>query len=592
MKQKAIIYQLLPRLFTNYCPTPIVNGTIEQNGSGKLNHITDRILEYIRSLGTTHVWYTGIIEHAHDADYTAYGIARHNPHVVKGHAGSPYAITDYYDIDPDLAENVADRMEEFRALVERTHRAGMKVIIDFVPNHVARQYASDAKPDGIEDLGQGDDSDMFFSPTNNFYYIPRQQFAPRVDMGHGQDAYVEFPAKASGNDCFNAFPNVNDWYDTIKLNYGVDPWNGHRHFDPVPPTWMKMLHILRYWASKGIDGFRCDMVHMVPIEFWRWAIPKVKDNYANTIFIAEIYDVGLYRPFIEAGFDYLYDKVNLYDTLRAIECHEVSAARITSCWQTVEGIGHNMLNFLENHDEQRFASPQYAGDPWKVVPSLVVSSMISTGPMMIYAGQELGEPGTDAEGYSGYDGRTTIFDYWSIPSLRKFLDRGKCNGRMPESIDKLRDTYSRILTMCNTEAAVREGRFFDLMYVNYNNPRLNPHRDYAFIRATDDELLIILVNFGDSDRDMEVNIPRHAFDYLCYPEGYADMIDLLEGQQVEKKSIMSDKPFTAKVKAHGASIWKVLKVNIRPDDRHGIDTARQKTSKKPVARTVRKSKKA
>ena len=269
MSTKPIIYQLLPRLYTNYCPAPVHNGTLEQNGSGKLNSITERILRDIRSLGTTHVWYTGVIEHAHDADYTAYGIPRHNPHVIKGHAGSPYAITDYYDIDPDLAEDVPARMAEFEALVDRTHKAGMKVIIDFVPNHVARQYASDAKPAGIEDLGYGDNKDMFFSPTNNFYYIPRQQFAPHVDMGLGDDAYIEFPAKASGNDCFNAFPGVNDWYDTVKLNYGVDPWNGSRHFDPIPPTWLKMLHILRYWAAKGIDGFRCDMVHMVPVEFWQ-----------------------------------------------------------------------------------------------------------------------------------------------------------------------------------------------------------------------------------------------------------------------------------------------------------------------------------
>ena len=482
MNRKPIIYQLLPRLYTNYCQNPVHNGTLAQNGSGKLNAITDRVLRDIKSLGTTHVWYTGVIEHAHDADYTAYGIARNNRHVVKGHAGSPYAITDYYDIDPDLAENVTDRVKEFEALVARTHKAGMKVLIDFVPNHVAREYCSDAKPEGVEDLGEGDNNDMFFSPANNFYYIPRQQFTPHVEMGCGDDAYVEFPAKASGNDCFHASPGVNDWYDTVKLNYGVDPWNGSKHFDPIPPTWFKMLDILRYWAAKGVDGFRCDMVHMVPVEFWQWAIADIKKNYPDIIFIAEIYDIGLYRPYINAGFDYLYDKVNLYDTLRAIECNDVSAARITSCWQTVEGIGDRMLNFLENHDEQRFASPQYAGDAHRVVPSLVVSSMINTGPMMIYGGQELGEAALDSEGYSGYDGRTTIFDYWSMPSVRARLNGGLCDGSMPEDISQLRDTYARILKICNAEPAVREGRFFDLMYANYDNPGVDPHRNYIFLR--------------------------------------------------------------------------------------------------------------
>ena len=358
---KPIIYQLLPRLFTNYCEAPTVGGSIEQNGSGKLNDINPTILKAIKDLGATHVWYTGVIEHAHDADYTSFGIRRQNPHIVKGKAGSPYAICDYYDIDPDLAVDVPERMAEFEALVERTHKAGLKVIIDFVPNHVARQYHSDAKPNGIEDFGQADNHEMFFAPGNNFYYMTRQQFAPHIDLGSGSDAYVEFPAKASGNDCFTAFPGVNDWYETVKLNYGVDYGDGSRHFDPVPDTWYKMLHILRFWASKDIDGFRCDMAHMVPMEFWHWAIPQVKDRYPDIIFIAEIYDVALYRPFLAyACFDYLYDKVNLYDTLRAVETANHSAARITGCWQTVEGVGHKMLNFLENHDEQRFASPYYA----------------------------------------------------------------------------------------------------------------------------------------------------------------------------------------------------------------------------------------
>ncbi len=564
MSVKPIIYQLLPRLYTNYCPSPVPNGTLAQNGSGKLNDITDRVLRDIRSLGTTHVWYTGVIEHAHDADYTAHGIPRHNPHVVKGHAGSPYAITDYYDIDPDLAEDVDARMAEFEALVKRTHRAGMKVIIDFVPNHVAREYASDAKPAGIEDLGCGDNKDMFFSPSNNFYYIPRQQFAPHVDMGHGDDAYVEFPAKATGNDCYNAFPGVNDWYDTVKLNYGVDPWNGSHHFDPIPLTWLKMLHILRYWASKGVDGFRCDMVHMVPVEFWQWAIANVKSSYPDIIFIAEIYDLGLYRPYIAAGFDYLYDKVNLYDTLRAIECDDVSAARLTSCWQAVEGISGNMLNFLENHDEQRFASPQYAGDPFRVLPSLVVSSMMSTGPMMIYGGQELGEAALDAEGYSGRDGRTTIFDYWAIPTVRARLNGGKCDGVLSPEIMKLRDTYARVLKLCNTEPAISEGRFFDLMYANYDNPGLDPHRDYVFIRATDDDFILIAVNFAGHDKEMAVNIPRHAFDVLDFPEGKAKARDLLRGGRAFAVELSSESPFRVDVPAHGAAVLKIKRSEVKP----------------------------
>lgn len=563
--RKPVIYQLLPRLFTNYCENPVKGGTLRQNGSGKLNSINETILDSIRELGVTHVWYTGIIEHAHDADYTAYGIPRDNPHVIKGHAGSPYAISDYYDVDPDLAEDVPNRMAEFEAIVERTHKAGMKVIIDFVPNHVARQYRSDAKPAGIEDFGVGDNHEMFFTPNNNYYYLTRQQFAPHIDLGSGADAYIEFPAKASGNDCFNAFPGPNDWYDTVKLNYGVDYGNHTEHFDPVPDTWLKMLNILRYWASKGIDGFRCDMVFMVPLAFWHWAIPQVRQHYPDIIFIAEIYDIAIYRPFIDYGyFDYLYDKVNLYDTLRAIETENHSAATLTNCWQTVEGIGGKMLNFLENHDEQRFASEFYAGDATKVVPSLVVSSMISTGPVMIYFGQELGEPGADAEGFSGHDGRTTIFDYWSLKSVRAWLNNGDCKGKLSPETNRLRNKYCQILHIASWEPAITEGAFFDLMYVNYDNPTLNPHRHFVFIRSHGDDILMILVNFGDTDSDIAAVVPHHAFTTLDIPEGIdRNAVELLSGKK-EAKIFASSVTFNATVPAHGAVIWKLNRSRIEP----------------------------
>ncbi|MDE6765343.1 MAG: alpha-amylase [Duncaniella sp.] len=541
------------------------NGTISQNGCGKMNRITDTVLNSIKELGVTHVWYTGIIEHATKTDYSAEGILPpDNPHVVKGQAGSPYAIKDYYDVDPDLAESVPDRMKEFEQLVARTHDAGLEVIIDFVPNHTARHYHSDCAPSGVEDFGAHDDTDKFFDPNNNYYYITRQLFAPSFDLGSGKKAYVEFPAKATGNDCFSAFPGINDWYETVKLNYGRDPGDGSSHFDPIPDTWFKMLNILRFWASKGVDAFRCDMVFMVPLEFWQWAIPNVKDRYPRVKFIAEIYDVGLYRDFIfTGGFDYLYDKVNLYDTLRGIQCSNYSAATITNCWQTVEGIQQNMLNFLENHDEQRFGSKFYAGDPAKVIPSLVVSSMISTGPMMIYAGQELGEQATDSEGFSGYDGRTTIFDYWSVPTLRRWYNDGCPDGSQLTPREKwLRQKYSTILGLCNRERAISEGRFYDLMYVNYHNPTLNPHRQYAFLRSCDGVTLIIAVNFSESSCDLAINIPRHAIEMLNIPEGYVTAREMISGD-TDVKTISASAPFTTMIGPYDAVVWRIRHQNIR-----------------------------
>lgn len=554
---KPVIYQLLPRLFTNMNPKCVPGGTYARNGSGKLNDIDTAVIAGIKELGTTHIWLTGVIEHAEKTDWSRYGIAKDNPHVVKGEAGSPYAIKDYYDIDPDLATDPERRMEEFEALVARIHDQGMKVIIDFVPNHVARRYHSDAAPRGTEDLGAGDDTTHAFDPKNNFYYIPRQLFAPYIDMGSGKEAYIEFPAKATGNDCFSAFPSANDWYETVKLNYGVDYSDGSRHFSPTPDTWHKMLAILLFWAGKGIDGFRCDMAFMVPVEFWEWAVTIVKERYPHIVFIAEIYDTGLYREFIYRGhFDYLYDKVNLYDTLRGIQTAHCSAAQLTGCWQAVDGIGGHMLNFLENHDEQRFGSKFYAGDPAKVLPSLVVSSYLSTGPMMIYMGQELGEAASDAEGFSGYDGRTTIFDYWSLPTLRRWLGSGapSTEGLKPRE-RWLRDLYARVLRLCNSEKAIREGRFFDLMYVNYENPTLNPHRQYVFMRNYADETIIIAVNFSPDSAELAINIPSHAFEMLRIPEGEVAMTELLTGEK-ERKRLAADTPFEAFTGPWGAAVWK------------------------------------
>lgn len=566
-KQKPVIYQLLPRLFANPCDTCIPNGSIEQNGAGKMNHITSTVLKSIKELGITHVWYTGVIEHSHQTDYTKYGIATDNPYVVKGKAGSPYAIKDYYDIDPDIAENVNERISEFEALVARTHKSGMKVIIDFVPNHVSRQYCSDAKPTGIDDFGIGDDKNLFFSPNNNFYYIPHQLFAPSIDLGHGEDAYIEFPAKASGNDCFTAFPGKFDWYETVKLNYGIDYGDNSRHFYPIPKTWFQMLNILRYWAAKGVDGFRCDMAHMVPTEFWEWAISNVKDRYPHINFIAEIYDVALYRSYINAGFDYLYDKVNLYDTLRGIQCSNYSAAQLTKCWQTVEGISDKMLNFLENHDEQRFGSKFYAGDPSLVIPSLITSALFSTGPMMIYAGQELGEQATDAEGYSGFDGRTTIFDYWSVPTLRRWLNGGKCDTtQLSEREVWLREKYKTILKLCNSEKAIARGRFFDLMYVNYENQSLNPHRQFVWLRSCDDETLIIAVNFASEPCNLHINIPQHAFDVLGIPQSECIATELLSAKK-SHKTFCATATFDTEINGYDAAVWKVSHKNSASQDK-------------------------
>ena len=552
---KPIIYQLFPRLFTNTCDKCVPNGTIKQNGAGKMNDIILPVLKKLKDLGATHVWYTGVIRHATKTRYK--GIPDCNPYIVKGHAGSPYAITDYYDIDPDISVKVKNRIQEFEQLVQRTHKAGLKVIIDFVPNHVARQYHSTAKPDDVEDLGENDNKRLAFSPSNNFYYIPNQQFAPGIDLGRGYAFYYEKPAMATGNDCFHPYPSANDWYETVKLNYGVDYSTGERHFSPIPSTWHKMLHILQFWAYKGIDGFRCDMAHMVPVEFWGWAIQQVKEKYPNIIFIAELYDPSIYRDYIYTGhFDYLYDKVSLYDTLRAVTCGTASASSITGCWQSVEGIGDYMLNFLENHDEQRIASPQFAGDPLKVLPALVVSSTISRAPFMIYQGQELGEPALDAEGFSGQDGRTTIFDYWSLPTLRRWYNCGKCDtARLSNSEREVRRFYKKLLRLCNKEKSISQGEFYDLMYANYHS--MNCDKVYTYYRHYGKEHLLIIANFGDQDENINLHTPQHALDIMHLRPGTYHARDLLTSCEMNL-TIDPDIPDNLTIGGHKALIIKLM----------------------------------
>lgn len=533
MKRKIIIYQVFTRLFGNRNTARVPNGTLRANGTGKMSDFDAERLRRIHDMGFTHVWYTGVIRHATATDYSKHGIPRQHPSVVKGVAGSPYAITDYYDIDPDLADDIDQRMNEFQQLVDRTHQAGMKVIIDFVPNHVAREYHSIMKPEGVRDLGEDDDTGKHFSPINNFYYCPGQPFVSPVQPQEGEEPYVENPAKCTGNDRFDNCPGRNDWYETVKLNYGIDYCDaGGRsyHFDPVPNTWVKMTDILLYWASKGIDGFRCDMAEMVPPAFWAYATRIVKERYPRVVFIGEVYDTNLYRTYIQSGFDYLYDKVGMYDCLRDVICDRRPASSITYYWQHVDDIRPHMLYFLENHDEQRIASDFFCGNGMKAIPAIIVAALMGSNPFMVYSGQELGERGMDAEGFSGCDGRTTIFDYWCIDTIRRgYFDR----RHLTQDEMHLQLKYQQILHIANRETAVREGEFFDLMYVNPQTWKFNPRHEFAFLRKFEDEVLLVVVNFGADRVNTSVNIPAHAFDFLGLPEKEVRAIDLLTGQEMD-----------------------------------------------------------
>ena len=447
---KSIIYQLLPRLW----------------GSGKFSSIDAESLDYMKGLGVSHVWYTGIIRHAS---------ASTGEKVVKGEAGSPYAITDYFDVNPYLADNKACRMKEFEALVDRTHQAGLKAIIDFVPNHVAREY------EGA--LGKDDDTSVHWKAENDFYYYPGEPLVLPV-----KSEYKEYPAKASGN-AFTSAPDINDWYETVKLNYC--PWH--------TATWDKMYEAVRFWALKGVDGFRCDMVELVPPEFMKWLIAKVKEEFPSVIFIAEVYQKEKYRMYIEEiGFDLLYDKSGLYDTLRAVTCSNASAREITWNWQFLQELQPHMLNFLENHDEQRLASDFFAGTPEAGYAAMAVSLLLNTAPFMLYFGQEAGERGMQAEGFSGLDGRTSIFDWCKVPALEN-----------PDQ--NVLDRYRGMLSLTVTPV-FSEGKTFDLCYCQ--DGAFNPERHFAWLRSDGKKTWLLVSNFGKEDAEITLRIPPEALDYL------------------------------------------------------------------------------
>ena len=581
MKEKVLIYQVLPRLFGNNNTNRKENGTIEENGCGKLNHFNDTILARIHDMGFTHIWYTGVIRHATQTNYSSYGIPTQHAEVVKGKAGSPYAITDYYDIDPDLAENVSMRMAEWESLIERTHKAGMKVIMDFVPNHVAREYHSICKPAGVRDLGEDDDKNMHFSTKNNFYYAwgdldlnDVRQSKPEFKAYAEKDAaiyelYVESPARATGNDRFDNRPGCNDWYETVKLNYGIDYCDASGrsyHYEPVPSTWGKMTDILLYWASKGVDGFRCDMAEMVPTAFWSYATQILKSRYPEIIVIGEVYDPSQYRNYVKAGFDYLYDKVGMYDCLRGVIRGKRPASSITHEWQEVDDIRDHMLYFLENHDEQRIASDFFCGDAMKAIPAAAMSLFFQKNPFMLYSGQEFGERGMDKEGFSGVDGRTTIFDYWSPVTLAQAYQHAlpktvnktgagrKTDGLTPEQ-KYLAATYRQMLRLANEEKAIREGDTFDLMYVNPGSDHFDPRTNFAFLRKKEEEVLLVVLNFSIDARELGVCIPGHAFDFLHLPEEEVSVTELWSGGR-RKVELKKDGIFPVSIEANGVRIYK------------------------------------
>ena len=529
MNNKPIIYQMLPRLWGNNTEKPRKNGSLAENGTGHFSDIDNATLEYLKWMGCSHVWYTGVIRHS--TQESENGCIASHPQFVKGKAGSPYAICDYYDVNPYLADNPDSRMEEFDALVKRSHENGLKVIIDFVPNHVARDYGKTCCTSGHPVLGADDDKSVHWRAENDFMYYPGEELKLPTPCPKGMETYRETPAMVTGNNCYSSSPGINDWYETVKINY----------CDYHTSTWDKMHDIIDFWIGRGVDGFRCDMVELVPQQFFTWLISKVKENHPDIIFIAEVYKKDLYNEYIrKVGFDFLYDKSGLYDTLRTIVDKNTndngmpvelwqSTVGITRNWQSLGDLQPYMLNFLENHDEQRFCSDFFGRKVSNVFAPLYVSLYLNTAPFMVYFGEEVGERGMDHEGFSGKDGRTTIFDWWSVGSLvrlRKVIASGAyrsgdievliSNGLNREEAVCFR-RFTEAVRFASADEAIRKGTTYDLCYCNYSSDGFNKDRHFAFLRDHEDHTILVASNFSSSDATMKIFIPEHAFDWMAIP---------------------------------------------------------------------------
>ncbi|MEM5512746.1 alpha-amylase family glycosyl hydrolase [Pseudoalteromonas sp. AS84] len=558
---KPVVYQVFTRLFGNTQTANVPWGTKEQNGVGKFSDFNDAALKGIKELGTTHIWYTGVLHHALVGDYTEYGITQDDPDVVKGRAGSPYAIKDYYDVNPDLAINVTNRMGEFSDLIERTHKHGMKVVIDIVPNHVARNYKSVAKPKGIKDFGEQDDTSKEYDKNNNFYYVPGQSFQVPTSQSYivlggnthplADGFFDETPAKWTGNGARAPKPDINDWYETVRVNYGVKPdgsydfpalpkelenqdYRAHYAFwqnKELPNSWYKFRDITLYWLDKGVDGFRYDMAEMVPVEFWSFLNSSIKMQKPDAFLLAEVYNPQMYRAYIQQGkMDYLYDKVGFYDTLKAIMQNKQAANTIFAAQSQVTDIEAHMLHFLENHDEQRIASPDFAGDARWGKPAMVVSSLISRAPTLLYFAQDVGEDGSENAGF-GTPTRTSIFDYIGVPAHQAWMNKGKFDGaNLTSEQASLRDYYKAIMALNSLPAIV--GGTMTALSVS------GSERVVGFVRTLGQQSIYVFSNFSEEPQTVLINLtPEQANTF----ERNKPLHDLLEQNTVK---IITDKEIT------------------------------------------------
>lgn len=577
---KIVIYQAFTRLFGNSNPTNQPWASAAVNGVGKFNDFNDAALQALRELGVSHLWLTGVPHHALIADYSAIGISADDPDVVKGRAGSPYAVKDYYSVNPDLAVDPAKRMDEFKALLQRAHRHGLQVLIDIVPNHVARHYRSTGKPAGVQDFGALDDTTVEYARDNNFYYVPGQPFqVPDSPAGYqplggaphplADGRFTEIPAKWTGNGARKAKPDFNDWFETVKINYGVRPdgsydfarlpkgfatasYQQHLAFwqqQDVPDSWQKFRDITQFWLDIGVDGFRYDMAEMVPVEFWSYLNSQIKARRPDALLLAEVYQPALYQDYLQLGkMDFLYDKVGFYDSLRLVMQGKAPATDLMKRRAETASFSQHMLKFLENHDEQRLAHPAFAGHAQLGIPAMTVASLIDDAPVMLYFGQEVGEQALLDSGF-GDPSRTSIFDYTQVPAHARWVNHGRYDGgQLSAGEQQLRQVYQRLLQFVQRETTAKLA-FVDLHQLNLTTPGYS-EQQFSFARSNGQYHYLVVANFANQPRSFKLALPPA----LQQPAAQYAWQDWFTGQRFHQSA---DNKLPVQLPAYGVLLLRV-----------------------------------
>uniref|UniRef100_UPI0027150B76 alpha-amylase family glycosyl hydrolase n=1 Tax=Cecembia rubra TaxID=1485585 RepID=UPI0027150B76 len=292
--------------------------------------------------------------------------------------------------------------------------------------------------------------------------------------------------------------------------------------------------------------FRYDMAEMVPVEFWSYLNSAIKMENASAFLLAEIYNPKEYRNYIHLGkMDYLYDKVELYDTLKNIMQGKGSTDHLVPIQQGLADIGKHMLHFLENHDEQRVASPDFAGKAEMAKPAAVLSATIDRGPMMIYFGQEVGEPGAEYAGF-GKPSRTSIFDYIGVPHHQRWMNNGKFDGGQLSAEEKeLRDFYKRLLNLTKGSPALG-GNYLEIHRYNRQNTEWYNDRVFAYVRWSEEQKFVIITNFDSIHAfGFDLELPADLVKDWELPAGDHRMLEKLYG---EKQPILQVSGGKAKVR--------------------------------------------